>query len=121
MMVKGRLHRRAKQKRLAAESLRQALELFEQLGAPTWAAQTRDELARTGPRYSSPQELTATEQQSAELVASGLSNPQVAKAAFISRKTVEANLARVYRKLNIHSRAQLAGRLALARKETPER
>ena len=43
----------------------------------------------------------------AELSAAGLTNREVARAAFISPKTVEANLARVYRKLEIHSRAEL--------------
>ncbi len=108
MLVKGRLHRRAKQKRLAADALRQALDLFEQLGAPTWAAQTREELARVGLRHGPPNELTATERRIAELVASGLTNREVATIAYVSRKTVEANLTRIYRKLGIHSRAQLA-------------
>ena len=47
----------------------------------------------------------------AELAASGLTNREVAKAAFISPKTVEANLARVYRKLGIRSRAELGARM----------
>jgi DNA-binding NarL/FixJ family response regulator len=41
------------------------------------------------------------------LAASGLSNPEIAARVFVSRKTVEANLARVYRKLGIRARAQL--------------
>jgi DNA-binding CsgD family transcriptional regulator len=48
----------------------------------------------------------------AELAASGLTNREVAIAAFISPKTVEANLARVYRKLDIRSRAELGARMA---------
>ena len=47
----------------------------------------------------------------AELAAAGLTNREVAKAAFISPKTVEANLARVYRKLGIRSRAELGARM----------
>ena len=43
--------------------------------------------------------------------AAGLTNREVAKAAFVSPKTVEANLARVYRKLGIHSRAELGTRM----------
>jgi DNA-binding CsgD family transcriptional regulator len=122
MFVKGRLYRRAKQKRQAAGSLRQALDLFDNLGAPAWAARTREELTRLGLHHSSPLELTATELRIAELVASGLSNPQVAQAAFVSRKTVEANLARIYRKLSIQSRNQLAARLAeLPQEERPNR
>jgi DNA-binding NarL/FixJ family response regulator len=52
-------------------------------------------------------ELTASEQQVAELAATGATNKEMAAALFISPKTVEANLSRVYRKLGIHSRAEL--------------
>jgi DNA-binding NarL/FixJ family response regulator len=48
----------------------------------------------------------------AELAAAGLTNRDVAKAAFMSPKTVEANLARIYRKLGIKSRAELGARMA---------
>jgi DNA-binding CsgD family transcriptional regulator len=54
-----------------------------------------------------PDELSATERQIAELAADGLSNAEIASRVFVSRKTVEANLGRVYRKLGIASRAQL--------------
>ncbi len=107
LLVKGRLHRRANQKRLAAEALGQALETFERLGAPGWAERARGELARVGLHHRSPHELTATELRVAELAAGGLTNREVATAAFMSPKTVEANLSRVYRKLGIHSRAEL--------------
>jgi DNA-binding NarL/FixJ family response regulator len=56
--------------------------------------------------------LTPGEQRVAELAASGLTNRQVAAALFISPKTVEANLARVYRKLEIRSRAELGAHVA---------
>jgi DNA-binding NarL/FixJ family response regulator len=55
--------------------------------------------------------LTAAEQRVAELAASGLTNRQVATALFMSPKTVEANLAHVYNKLGIRSRAQLGARV----------
>jgi DNA-binding NarL/FixJ family response regulator len=55
--------------------------------------------------------LTATELKIAELAASGLTNRQVAERSFLSPKTVEANLARVYRKLGITSRAELGARM----------
>jgi DNA-binding CsgD family transcriptional regulator len=112
LLVKGRLYRRLKQRRTAAESLREALTIFEQLGAPTWAKQAHSELARVGPRRRAPDELTATELRVAELSAGGMTNREVAKAAFMSAKTVEANLTRVYRKLGIRSRAELGARLA---------
>ena len=47
----------------------------------------------------------------AELTATGLTNREVAKAAFMSPKTVEAHLARVYHKLGIRSRAELGARM----------
>jgi DNA-binding CsgD family transcriptional regulator len=56
--------------------------------------------------------LTPTERRIAELVATGASNKEVAAAAFVSVKTVEANLSRVYAKLGIRSRAALAHLLA---------
>jgi len=110
LLVRGRLHRRAKQKRAAADALGEALQIFERLGAPDWADRARAELGRVGLRRA-PAELTATELRVAELAAAGLTNREVAARAFMSPKTVEANLARVYRKLGIHSRAELGARI----------
>ena len=59
-----------------------------------------------------PDELNETEWRVAELAAQGLSNQEIAQRAFLSVKTVEANLTRVYRKLGIRSRAGLARRLS---------
>lgn len=115
LFVEGRLRRRAKQKRLAAAALGQAVELFGQVGAPTWATRARRELDRVGLRRMAAGELTPSEARVAELAASGLTNRQIAQAAFMSIKTVEANLARVYRKLGIHSRAELGARMARSR------
>jgi DNA-binding CsgD family transcriptional regulator len=110
LLVRGRLHRRARHRGAAAEALRKALEVFEGLGAPTWVEQTQAELDRVGLRRAG-QELTATELRVAELAAAGLTNREVAAQAFMSPKTVEANLARIYRKLGIHSRAELGARI----------
>ena len=85
--------------------------IFERLGAPAWEAQARMELDRVGLRRS-PDELTASERRVAELAAQGLTNREVASQAFMSPKTVQANLTRVYRKLGIHSRAELGARMA---------
>ena len=110
-LVQGRLLRRARQRRAAANALQQALEIFERLGAPEWVERARAELERVGLRRAAT-ELTATEGRVAELAASGLTNREVAAKAFMSPKTVEANLARVYRKLGIRSRAELGARIA---------
>jgi DNA-binding NarL/FixJ family response regulator len=79
---------------------------FEDLGTPLWAERARAELKRSS-GIRSQAELTASEQRVAELAASGMSNREMAAALFISPKTVEANLSRIYRKLNIRSRAEL--------------
>ncbi len=114
LLVQGRLCRRARQRRAAADALQRALEIFEGLGAPVWAEQTKAELERVGLRRAK-QELTATELRVAELAASGMTNREVAAQAFMSPKTVEANLARIYRKLGIHSRAELGARIESSR------
>jgi DNA-binding CsgD family transcriptional regulator len=119
LLVRGRLHRRVKQKRAAADVLGQALELFERLGMPAGIERARAELGRVGLRRA-PDELTASERRVAELVASGLTNREVASAAFMSPKTVQANLTRVYRKLGIRSRAELGARMAEARAVGPQ-
>jgi DNA-binding CsgD family transcriptional regulator len=111
-LTKGRVYRRAKQRRAAAAAFREALEIFERLDAPTWAERARGELDVVGPRRRAPDELTATELRVAELAATGLTNRGIAQAAFISEKTVEAHMARVYRKLDIRSRAELGARMA---------
>ena len=112
LLAKGRLHRRRKQKRLADETLREALACFEQVGAPDWAAKARSELARVGRRPHAPETLTETELRVAELAATGLSNREVAERAFLAPKTVGNVLGRVYEKLGIHSRAELGAVMA---------
>ncbi len=106
LLVHGVILRRLKQKRRAREVLEEAAAEFERLGSPLWLERAHGELGRLTVRRAS-DGLTATELQIARLAADGLSNPEIAAQAFVSRKTVEANLARVYRKLGITSRAQL--------------
>ena len=115
LLITGQLQRRAKRKALAKQHLDQALGIFESLPAPMWAARARAELSRIGLRPPAPLELTATEERVAALAASGYTNRQVAAALFLSRRTVEDNLARVYRKLGVSSRAELG--VAMTRRE----
>ena len=112
LLAKGRVHHRRKEKKLADATLREAVRIFEELGSPLWAEQARTELGRVGFRRREPDELSATERRVAELAADGLSNQEIAQRAFLSVKTVEANLTRVYRKLGIRSRAALARKLS---------
>lgn len=108
LFVHGRLLRRARQKRLAAASLARSRGIFDQLGALLWSGHASEELDRIGLRRSSPGGLTPGEDQVAELVAEGLTNREVAERLFMSPKTVDATLARIYRKLGIRSRTELA-------------
>jgi DNA-binding CsgD family transcriptional regulator len=112
LLVKGRLHRRRREKRRADETLRAALEQFEALVASIWAEQARLELGRVGLRPRAPAELTATERRVAELAAQGLSGRQIADRAFLAPKTVGNVLGRVYEKLGIRSRAELGATMA---------
>ena len=112
LLVRGQIERRANRKLAARDSLTEALAVFEQLGSPPWIARTRAEMARLGLRHRARNELTEGERRIAELAAAGLTNRQVAEAAFVSPKTVESNLARVYQKLDIRSRAELGARMA---------
>jgi DNA-binding CsgD family transcriptional regulator len=105
-LLLGQLQRRQRHRDAAATTLRGALAAFEELGTPLWAGRARDELARTAPNPGSV--LIPSEQRIAELAAAGMSNQDIAAQLFISSKTVEANLTRIYRKLAIRSRAQLS-------------
>jgi DNA-binding CsgD family transcriptional regulator len=111
LLVYGAALRRAKRKADARDRLGEAAAAFDELGADAFAARAQAELARIGGRRRSEGGLTATERQIAELVAEGRSNKEVAAALFVTVKTVEANLSRVYAKLGLRSRAELAHRL----------
>lgn len=102
----GRILRRAGRRRESRDALLRALEGFARLGASLWAAQAEKETARIPIRRAAAG-LTPTEEKIALLAASGLTNREVAERAFVSAKTVEANLARVYGKLGLRSRAEL--------------
>ncbi len=107
LLVRGRVQRRLKRKREARAALEEALAIFRRLGAEPWAARAEAELQRVAVRRA-PLDLSATELRIARLAASGLTNQAIAAEVFVTRKAVEANLARAYRKLGIRSRAQLA-------------
>jgi DNA-binding NarL/FixJ family response regulator len=105
-LLLGQLQRRQRKRQAAAASLREALDTFERLNTPLWADRARTDLARTTTR-SGIAALTPSEQRVAELAATGMTNRAVAAELFISPKTVDTNLSRIYRKLGIHSRAEL--------------
>jgi DNA-binding CsgD family transcriptional regulator/tetratricopeptide (TPR) repeat protein len=113
----GSVRRKARQKRGAREALEQARAVFDALGARLWAEKAADELRRISGRKAASGELTETELRVASLAAEGLTNKEIAAALFMSVHTVEWHLTHVYRKLGLHSRAELAHRLTLAADE----
>ena len=126
LLVYGERLRRARRLTEGRAPLREALSLFEQLGAGAWARRARTELRATGAAV--PTEtpavfaaLTAHEVQVAQLVAEGRTNREIAAALFIAPKTVEHHLSRVFRKLGIRRRAELAALAAELRPGYPNR
>ena len=107
----GSALRRARQKAAARAELEAAAHGFDAVGARVWAGRAHAELARVGGRPPSSGALTPTERRVAELVAQGLQTKQVAARLFVSPKTVEGHLSRIYGKLGISSRTELAHRL----------
>ena len=107
----GSALRRGNQRRAARDALQSALALFEEIRAPLWAERSRAELARIGGRRSHGDELTPSERRVAVLVATGRSNPEVARALFLSRKTVERHVSQILRKLDVRNRTELAAKL----------
>jgi DNA-binding CsgD family transcriptional regulator len=110
LLLLGQLQRRQRQKISAGATLHEAQRAFDELGTPLWAERARAEFARAKVAPTHDLALTPSERRVAELAATGMTNRDVAAALFISPKTVEANLARIYRKLGIKTRAEL-GRL----------
>ena len=107
----------------AREQLRAAADGFRAIGAAPWVEAAERELGATGERLrrralDAPEELTTQERAIADLVAAGASNKDVAAELFLSPKTVEAHLTRIYRKLGVNSRTQLARRLEEGRSAT---
>lgn len=109
-LVAGRLFRRERQRRRARGVLTLARNAFEQLGALLWLEQAKAEMARIGDRPTTSLGLTPTESRIADLAARGRTNREIAQALFLSARTVEWNLTRVYGKLGVRSRTELATR-----------
>ncbi|MBQ1024074.1 AAA family ATPase [Micromonospora sp. C95] len=112
LLVEGVVHRRSRRKRPAREALAAATVEFDALGATVFGGRARAEAARLGGRPPAPSDLTATEERVARLAAQGRTSRAIADELFVSPKTVETNLSRVYRKLGISRRAELGAALA---------
>ena len=111
LLALGTVRRRARQKRAAREAIEAALDGFEECGAAGWAEKARAELGTIGGRKRI-EGLTPAEDRIAALVASGQTNREVAAALFLTEQTVATTLTRVYRKLGVRSRVELASRHA---------
>jgi DNA-binding CsgD family transcriptional regulator len=103
----GRVHRRRREKRLAKNMLEEALKIFDGLQAPLWSAQVHADLGRIGMRPAARHELSPTESAVARLAAQGRTNREIASKLFLSPKSVDSVILRVYDKLGIRSRAEL--------------
>jgi len=106
----------------AREQLRAAHRAFTAMGADGFADRARVELLATGStvrkrRVESRDELTTQERQIAQLAHDGLSNPEIGSRLFLSPRTVEWHLRKVFTKLGIRSRRELASALPSAESE----
>ncbi len=113
-LLYGEWLRRQRRRIDARRHLRSALECFGRLGTAPWEARARAELRASGETArkrdaSTRDQLTPQELQIARLVATGKTNPEVAAQLFLSPRTIDYHLRKVYAKLEIASRAELAG------------
>lgn len=108
LLVTGAILRRVGRRRDAAAMLAEARAVFTSVGNPLWVTKVDAEEQRLGGRRNESGELTPTEERVARLAGEGLRNAEIAARLFVTPKTVEATLSRVYRKLGLRSRTELA-------------
>jgi DNA-binding CsgD family transcriptional regulator len=112
-LLYGEWLRRQHRRREARDQLRAALDIFDGMGLSCFAERARVELRATGEHsqkreLGTPEELTPQEAQIAVLVSRGEANREIAVQLFVSPRTVEYHLGKVFRKLKVTSRTQLA-------------
>jgi DNA-binding CsgD family transcriptional regulator len=110
LLLTGSAQRRSRMWAKARVSLDEARDIFLSLGSPPWAAKAAREVEKIGGRSPSRWELTPAEEQMANLAGQGRTNREIAEELFVSIKTVEWTLSKVYRKLQVRSRTELAAR-----------
>ncbi len=116
-LLYGEWLRRAGRRTDARERLREAYEMLTAMGAAGFAGRARRELLATGENVrkrsvETTSDLTAQESQIARLARDGLSNPEISNQLFLSPRTIEWHLRKVFVKLGISSRRQLRGALS---------
>jgi DNA-binding CsgD family transcriptional regulator len=115
LIALGVAHRHARRSRAARETLEQAVALLDEIGAHAWRDRAAVEFGRvSGRRARTDGGLTDAEQRVAELAAQGRQNREIAAMLFLGVSTVEMHLSRVYRKLGLRSRTELAGHFKAA-------
>jgi DNA-binding CsgD family transcriptional regulator len=119
LLILAQVERRARKRGAARQALLTAQELFQRAEAGLWLERVRADLERLGLEPARDAGLTASEERIARLVATGLTNREVAVRLLVSPKTVEATLARVYDKLAIRSRAELGALVGQRGSEGP--
>jgi DNA-binding CsgD family transcriptional regulator len=125
-LLYGEWLRRENRRIDAREQLRTAHRMLTSIGADGFAERAARELRATGeqvrkrtPKTTTPSQLTARETQISQLAGDGLSNPEIAAQLFMSRRTVEYHLHKIFTKLAISSRNQLHRALANSRTGGP--
>jgi DNA-binding CsgD family transcriptional regulator len=122
-LLYGEWLRRANRRVDARLQLRTAYDQLTSIGMEAFAERARRELVATGEKVrkrtvEARDELTAQEEQIARLARDGLTNPEIGARLFLSPRTVEWHLRKVFAKLGIHSRRELADALPGAESET---
>jgi DNA-binding CsgD family transcriptional regulator len=110
-LLLGQLQHRQRRRDAARTNIGAALAVFDDLDTPLWSAKAHASLARSNVTAGPAKLLTAGEQRVAELAASGMTNREIAAALFVSLKTVEVHLTRIYRKLDVRTRTELVRRI----------
>jgi DNA-binding NarL/FixJ family response regulator len=111
LLALGAAQRRLKRRREARATLEEAFALLDGIGAALWAERARMELKRISGRAATPGALTPAEERVAVLVAEGRTNREVAAALYLSERTVEGHLARIFGKLGVRHRTEIASAL----------
>jgi DNA-binding NarL/FixJ family response regulator len=111
-LLYGEWLRRGRKRREARGHLRRAADLFRQVGAPPWEERAAGELRATGAKArkrdpSTLDQLTPQELQIAGLVASGMTNRQIAEQLYLSPRTIDYHLRKIFSKLGVASRTEL--------------